>query len=180
MGSGGTRRLGGARGERRRAPAQPLALAHKPGPRAILERAGKLSAACVRAGSARRREVPAVPTHPFKLRVLWKLPGGSSGGVPRSEACGENPTAEGSLVFSSYGGKRTKDGRQLLTLLSVTLPWKAGLLEDAAAVGFPELGSGRRVGSGNRLRWPPIELHRDRDRDSFVPALKVEGLRTCT
>lgn len=41
--------------------------------------------------SALRRGLPALPTHRFKLPVLWKLPGSSSGGVHRNEACGENP-----------------------------------------------------------------------------------------
>lgn len=41
--------------------------------------------------SALRWGVPALPTQHFKLRVLWKLPGGSSGGVHRNETCGEIP-----------------------------------------------------------------------------------------
>lgn len=40
-----------------------------------------------------------------------------------------------------------KDVGQLLTLLSVTLPWKARLLRETAAAGFPRPGSGRIGGS---------------------------------
>lgn len=49
--------------------------------------------------SALRWGVPALPTHHFKLWVLWKLPGGFSGGVHRNEACGENPHSRGFACF---------------------------------------------------------------------------------
>lgn len=81
---------------------QPPALGHTPGPRAILERAGKRSAV---GASALRWGVPEQPTQRFKLRVPGNFPG-SSGGGNRNQACGENPHPGDSFVFSASGGVR--------------------------------------------------------------------------
>lgn len=85
-----------------RGPAQPPALGHTPGPRAILERAGNRSAM---ATSALRWGVPARPTRHFQFRVLGNFPG-FSGRVSRSQAREENPHQDESFAFSAYSRER--------------------------------------------------------------------------
>lgn len=126
----------------------------------------------VRAGALSAGESPRCPRTISNSGCFGNFPGASPVECTETRRAVRTPTAEDSLVFSSYsyGGKRMKDVRQLLPLLSVTLPWKGRLL------GCCRVSSARqwpRREQRNKLRWPPKEL-KDRDRQwGSQPAPRV-------